>query len=72
MADPKAFDPRAYAEHMAGVLGLPLTPEYAPQVEANLATAFRMARDFLDFPLPDETEAAPVFTPHPAAGEGAS
>lgn len=57
----------AYAKAMAEALSLPLTPEYAPQVEANLAVAFRLAPLFLEFALPDETEPAPVF----AAREGA-
>jgi len=46
---------------MAKALGLPLTAEYAPQVEANLAVAFRLVQLVLDFPLPDEAEPAPVF-----------
>jgi hypothetical protein len=53
---------------MAQALGLPLTPEYAPQVEANLALAFRLVQLVLDFPLPDEAEPAPVFS---AEGHGA-
>jgi hypothetical protein len=55
------FDPAAYARAMADALKLPLTPDYAPQVEANLAVAFRLAPLFLDFPLPDDAEPAPVF-----------
>jgi hypothetical protein len=54
-------DVKAYAEAMAKALDLPLPPEYAPQVEANLAVAFRLAPLFLEFPLPDEAEPAPVF-----------
>jgi hypothetical protein len=46
---------------MAKALGLPLTAEYVPQVEANLAVAFRLVQLVLDFPLPDEAEPAPVF-----------
>jgi hypothetical protein len=41
---------------------LPLTPEYAPQVEANIALAFRLVQLVLEFPLSDEAEPAPVFT----------
>ncbi len=54
-------DVKAYAEAMAKALDLPLTPEYAPQVEANLAVAFRLAPLFLDFALPEDTEPAHVF-----------
>ncbi len=55
------FDPGAYAKAMADALGLPLLPDYAPAVEANLAVAFRLAPLFLDFPLADDAEPAPVF-----------
>jgi hypothetical protein len=61
MAD-TPFDPAAYARVMATALELPLTPEYAPQVEANLAVAFRLAPLFLGFDLPDDLEPAPVFS----------
>jgi hypothetical protein len=61
MSEPKPFDPKAYAAAMAAALDLPLTPEYAPQVEANLAVAFRLAPLFLAFPLPDDAEPAPVY-----------
>jgi Protein of unknown function (DUF4089) len=68
MSEPKPFDPATYAKLMADALDLPLTPEYMPAVEANLAVAFRLAPLFLDFPLPDDAEPAPVFR----AGEPAS
>jgi len=55
------FDAKAYAAAMAKALGLPLTADYAPQVEASLAVAFRLAPLFLDFALPDDAEPAPVF-----------
>jgi Protein of unknown function (DUF4089) len=67
MSKDKPFDAAAYAKLMAEALDLPLTAEYAPAVEANLAVAFRLAPLFLDFPLPDDAEPAPVFT----AGEPA-
>jgi hypothetical protein len=57
----KPFDPATYARLMADALDLPLTPDYAPAVEANLAVAFRLAPLFLDFSLPDDAEPAPVF-----------
>lgn len=62
MNDASGLDAKAYAASMAQALGLPLTPEYAPQVEANLALAFRLVQLVLDFPLPDEAEPAPVFS----------
>ena len=61
MNDATKLDVKAYADTMAKALGLPLTAEYAPQVEANLGVAFRLVQLVLDFPLPDEAEPAPVF-----------
>jgi hypothetical protein len=61
MTDATEVDMRTYADTMAKALGLPLTAEYVPQVEANLAVAFRLVQLVLDFPLPDEAEPAPVF-----------
>jgi hypothetical protein len=61
LPDLKTFDARAYAAQMAQALDLPLTPDYAPALEENLAVAFRLATLFLDFPLPDDAEPAPVF-----------
>jgi hypothetical protein len=58
---PPPFDPNAYARLMASTLKLPLIPEYAQQVESNLAVAFKVAELFLDFPLPDDAEPAPIF-----------
>jgi hypothetical protein len=61
MTDASSFDPAAYAKTMAEALKLPLPAEYAPQVEANLGVAFRLAPLFLTFVLPDDAEPAPVF-----------
>jgi Protein of unknown function (DUF4089) len=61
MTGTRLFDPAAYARMMADALDLPLTPDFAPAVEANLAVAHRLAPLFLDFPLPDDAEPAPVF-----------
>jgi hypothetical protein len=57
------FDPKSYADATAKALDLPLADAYRPQVEANLAVAFRLAPLFLDFKLPDDAEPAPVFRP---------
>ena len=61
MDDATEVDVKAYAVTIAKTLDLPLTAAYAPQVEANLAAAFRLVQLVLDFPLPDEAEPAPVF-----------
>jgi hypothetical protein len=59
MAEP--FDPHAYADTMAKALDLPLHQANREEVARNLALAFRLAPLFLEFPLHDETEPAPVF-----------
>lgn len=56
-----AFDPKAFSEAQATALDLPLPEAYRSVVEAHLAVAFRLAPLFLDFPLEDELEPAPVF-----------
>ncbi|MBN8535163.1 MAG: DUF4089 domain-containing protein [Rhizobiales bacterium] len=55
------FDPHAYAEMMAKALELPLHEANHDEVARNLALAFRLAPLFLEFPLHDEAEPAPVF-----------
>jgi hypothetical protein len=64
MNDATEVDVKSYAVTMAKALDLPLTAAYAPQVEANLALAFRLVQLVLDFPLPDEAEPATVFAAH--------
>jgi hypothetical protein len=63
MNEPKPFDAAAYAAAMAQALNIPLTPEFMPGVESSLTVAFRLAPLFLDFPLPDDADPAPVFVP---------
>lgn len=58
---PEPFDPHAYAETMGKALNLPLDQANREEVAKNLAIAFRLAPLFLDFPLPDDAEPAPVF-----------
>jgi Protein of unknown function (DUF4089) len=43
-------------------LALPLKPEWLPTVAGNLDVNLRMAALVGEFPLPDESEPAPVFT----------
>jgi hypothetical protein len=57
----ESIDPHAYAEMMAKALNLPLEQANRDEVAKNLALAFRLAPLFLEFPLPDEAEPAPVF-----------
>jgi hypothetical protein len=45
----------------ARALGLPLEPAWRPAVRSNLDATLRLAALFMDFPLPDDAEPAPVF-----------
>ena len=51
----------AYVDHVAPLMGLTLTPEQRDGVVKNLATTFAVAQLVLEFPLPDDVDAAPVF-----------
>ena len=50
-------------EATAAALQLAIPPEGFPVVVEHLAVAYRMAPLIMDFPLGDEQEPAPVFTP---------
>jgi hypothetical protein len=52
-----------YAERMAAAVGLPLDPARKAAVAQHLAILLAAASLVLEFPLPDEVEAAPVFEP---------
>ena len=51
-----------FVKAAAQALALPLRPEWLPAVSANLDVNLRMAALVGEFPLPDESEPAPVFT----------
>jgi hypothetical protein len=53
----------AYVDHAAPLMGLSLTPEQREGVIRNLAVTFTVAQLVMDFPLPDDVDAAPVFHP---------
>jgi len=53
----------AYVDHLAPLLGLTLTPEQREGVIRNLAVTFAVAPLVMDFPLPDDVDAGPVFQP---------
>ena len=59
----RTFDARAYIEAAAQLVGLSLDPTYLPGVILNIERIAEMAGLVMDFPLPDDTEPAPVFTP---------
>jgi Protein of unknown function (DUF4089) len=51
----------ALVDASARALGLPLEPAWRPAVKSNLDATLRLAALFMDFPLPDDSEPAPVF-----------
>ena len=50
-----------FVETVARVLELSIEPAWKGAVEANLAATLRLAASFMEFPLPDEAEPAPIF-----------
>jgi len=44
-------------------LGIPLDPAWQPAVHVHLAVCLRMGTEVAAFPLADEAEPAPVFSP---------
>jgi hypothetical protein len=56
-----AFDASAYLDQAAGLVGLDIDDAYRPGVIENLQRLAAVARLVVDFPLPDDLEAAPVF-----------
>ena len=59
----RSFDAKAYVATVAQLVGLSLDPAYLPGVILNVERIAQMAGLVMDFPLPDDTEPAPVFTP---------
>lgn len=53
----------AYVDQAAAVVGLPIPPEYHQSVVENFERITIVAQLVIDFPLPEETEVAPVFEP---------
>ena len=60
---PDPAEARAYAERAAAAIGLPIAAERMPAVAQQLASLLAAAALVLDFPLPEDGEAAPVFEP---------
>ncbi|MBD1823266.1 DUF4089 domain-containing protein [Cyanobacteria bacterium FACHB-DQ100] len=52
-----------FVEIMAEAVGLPIPAEYRESVVANMERIHTVAQLVLEFPLPEEIEAAPVFEP---------
>ena len=52
----------SYIDAVATALALPVEDAWRPAIRANLEVSLRLARLVDEFPLPDETEPASVFT----------
>ena len=53
----------AWLDANAALLGIAVAPEWRDQVRLHLRITRDLARQVLDFPLPDEADPAPVFRP---------
>lgn len=53
----------AMVKHLAGLLGLELTPEQLPGVVANLQRTAALAQTLAALPLDPEQEAGPIWRP---------
>ena len=51
-----------YIDAVSQALALPIEEGWRPAVKANLQVSLRLARLVDEFPLPDETEPASVYT----------
>ncbi|MDE5457367.1 DUF4089 domain-containing protein [Bradyrhizobium sp. CSA112] len=52
----------SYIDAVATALSLPVEEAWRPAVRANLEVSLRLARLIDEFPLPDETEPASIYT----------
>jgi hypothetical protein len=51
----------AYVDAAAAALGIPVAPEWKPEIRANLAVTFRLAAMVAEKELPDDAEPAQIF-----------
>lgn len=59
----KSLEPAEYVDQMALLLDLQLKKEYRDGVVENFGRIKAIAQLVIEFPLPSEIEAAPVFEP---------
>lgn len=59
----KTDNSATYVEQISELLDLPLDSEYFPGVVKNFATISAIATLVMEFPLPEDIEAAPIFEP---------
>jgi hypothetical protein len=57
------LDIEAYVDAAAALVGLPIEPAHRPGIVLNLRRIADLAALVMEFPLPDDIEAAPVFEP---------
>ena len=62
MTDKSADPLDDYINAVGQALALPIEDAWRPAVKANLEVSLRLARLVDEFPLPDETEPASVYT----------
>jgi hypothetical protein len=53
--------PLDFIDAAARLLELSIEPAWKPAVAANLEATLRLGASFMEFPLPDEAEPAPIF-----------
>ncbi|NJR71573.1 MAG: DUF4089 domain-containing protein [Synechococcales cyanobacterium CRU_2_2] len=58
-----AIESEAYVQQALQLLGLNVPPEQLPSLVENFDRLHRIAQPLLEFPLPDNLEAAPQFEP---------
>jgi hypothetical protein len=61
--EPTAAELGAYVDETARRVGLPIAPEHRPGVVQFTGGLLAAAALVMEFPLPDDVEAAPVFRP---------
>ena len=59
--DARSNDLDAYIDAAAQALGIPIQPEWKPEIRANLDVTFKLAALVGEKELPDDAEPAPVF-----------
>jgi hypothetical protein len=57
------FDAGNYVDAALSALGLDVASEWKAGIVTNFSAIAGLAEDFLDFPLADEDEPAPIFIP---------
>jgi 1-carboxybiuret hydrolase subunit AtzG-like protein len=60
-ATPRSDRRLDFIDAAARVLDLAIEPAWKPAIAANLEATLRLAASFMEFPLPDDAEPAPIF-----------